>query len=79
MERRVWAYTKAVRIAPNSTYYQDIDEDTFLAGYKTSNDGFGDIEFKEYEQMPGTKTIAVKNNHEEFPQLVVLIFRRLAV
>jgi len=78
MERKIWAYTKAVRIAPNSVYYQDLDEHTFLSGCKTSNDGFGDISFEEYEDMPGKKTVAVKNSNKMFPRLVVLIFRRLA-
>lgn len=76
MDREVFAYTKAVRIAPNTTYYQDVDQDTFLAWFQTTSDGIGDIEIEEVEIGYQRKQIKVRNKHETFPRMVVMMFRK---
>jgi hypothetical protein len=76
MERKIFAYTKAVRIAPNTTYIQDVEHDTFLAWFQTTNDGIGDIEIEEREVGYQRKEIKVRNKHETFPRMVVMMFRK---
>lgn len=76
MDRDTFAYTKAVRIAPNTTYYQDVDDNTFLAWFQTTNDGIGDIEIQEIATGYMRKQIKVRNHHETFPRMVVMMFRK---
>ena len=76
MTTKILAYTKAVRIAPNTTYIQGLDDDTFLAWFQTTNDGLGDIEIKEQEVGFMRKEIKVRNKHETFPRMVVMMFRK---
>ena len=76
MELKTFAYTKAVRIAPNTTYIQDVDSDTFLAWFQTTNEGIGDIEIKEQEVGYQRKEIQIINNNEYFSRMVVMMFRK---
>jgi hypothetical protein len=76
MERKIFAYTEAVRIAPNMTYVQDLDDDTFLAWFQTTNEGLGDIEIKEQEVGFMRKELRIKNNNGTFPRMVIMMFRK---
>jgi len=76
MDRKIYAFTKAVRIAPNTTYVQDVDKDTFLAWFQTTNDGLGDIEIEEIEFSYDQKEIRVRNKNGSFPRMVIMMFRK---
>jgi len=68
--------TVKVTIKPSTLHLLDIQENEYLHGYKTSNEGLESISIEERELDDYQRTIRITNNDPDYLRTVVLFIRK---